>query len=160
MVNVDRPTDDREDEDASASDELDEITRPAAHELATSILVDVSLSTDSWIDNRRVLDVEMQALDIFARGLDACGHSFAIHTFTSTRRNWVRVETIKGFSEKFSAATAHRIASLKPGYYTHGRRHPARFHAARPARSAEETAAHPDGRKAQRRRQLRGPVRA
>ena len=118
MVNVDRPTDDREDEDASASDELDEITRPAAHELATSILVDVSLSTDSWIDNRRVLDVEMQALDIFARGLDACGHSFAIHTFTSRRRNWVRVETIKGFSEKFSAATAHRIASLKPGYYT------------------------------------------
>ncbi|MBP2445071.1 nitric oxide reductase activation protein [Rhizobium leguminosarum] len=99
-------------------DRIYESARPAAHELATSILVDVSLSTDSWIDNRRVLDVEMQALDVFARGLDACGDSFAIHTFTSRRRNWVRVETIKGFDEKFSAATARRIASLKPGYYT------------------------------------------
>lgn len=92
--------------------------RPASHELATSILVDVSLSTDSWVDNRRVLDVEMQALDVFARGLQSCGDRFAIKTFTSRRRDWVRVDTIKDFEESFSARTASRIASLKPGYYT------------------------------------------
>ncbi|GAA3101695.1 nitric oxide reductase activation protein NorD [Rhizobium viscosum] len=92
--------------------------RPASHELATSILVDVSLSTDSWVDNRRVLDVEMQALDVLARGLQSCGDRFAIKTFTSRRRDWVRVETIKDFEETFSAETASRIASLRPGYYT------------------------------------------
>lgn len=92
--------------------------RPASHELATSILVDVSLSTDSWVDNRRVLDVEMQALDVFARGLQSCSDRFAIQTFTSRRRDWVRVDTVKDFEEPFSARTASRIASLKPGYYT------------------------------------------
>jgi len=92
--------------------------RPACHELATSILVDVSLSTDSWVDNRRVLDVEMQALDVLARGLQSCGDRFAIKTFTSRRRDWVRVDTVKDFEETFSAKTASRIASLRPGYYT------------------------------------------
>lgn len=92
--------------------------RPACHELATSILVDVSLSTDSWVDNRRVLDVEMQALDVLARGLQSCGDRFAIQTFTSRRRDWVRIDTIKDFEETFSAKTAGRIASLRPCYYT------------------------------------------
>lgn len=99
-------------------DRIYECARPASHELATSILVDVSLSTDSWVDNRRVLDVEKQALDVFARGLDACGDSFAIHTFTSRRRSWVRIDSVKEFDETFSQVTAQRIADLKPGYYT------------------------------------------
>ena len=99
-------------------DRIYESSRPAAHELATSILVDVSLSTDSWLDNRRVLDVEMQALNVLARGLDACGDSFAIDTFTSRRHSWIRVDSVKRFEEQFSATTARRIASLKPGYYT------------------------------------------
>lgn len=100
------------------NDHIYECARPATHELATSILVDVSLSTDSWVDNRRVLDVEMQALDVLARGLDSCGDRFSVETFTSRRRDWVRIETIKRFDERFTATTAHRIASLKPGYYT------------------------------------------
>ncbi|MBB3593753.1 nitric oxide reductase NorD protein [Rhizobium sp. BK529] len=99
-------------------DRIYECARPASHELATSILVDVSLSTDSWVDNRRVLDVEMQALDVLARGLQSCGDRFAIKTFTSRRRNWVRVDTVKDFDESFSGKTAGRIASLRPGYYT------------------------------------------
>ncbi|CAN7587658.1 nitric oxide reductase activation protein NorD [Rhizobium sp. LjRoot258] len=99
-------------------DRIYECCRPAAHELATSILVDVSLSTDSWVDNRRVLDVEKNALDVFAHGLNACGDSFSIHTFTSRRRNWVRIDTLKEFFEPFSAKTAERIAGLRPGYYT------------------------------------------
>lgn len=36
------------------NDHIYECARPAAHELATTILIDVSLSTDSWVDNRRV----------------------------------------------------------------------------------------------------------
>jgi nitric oxide reductase NorD protein len=80
--------------------------------------MDVSLSTDSWFDDRRVLDVEKQALTVFAHGLAACGDRQEILTFTSRRRDWVRIETLKRFDEPMGPAVEARIAALKPGYYT------------------------------------------
>lgn len=100
------------------SDRIHLMSRPQAHDLAVTILVDVSLSTDAWFDNRRVLDVEKEALLILANGLAACGDRHSILTFTSRRRDWVRIETVKAFDEPMSAAVEARIAALKPGYYT------------------------------------------
>lgn len=100
------------------SDRIHLMSRPRAHDLAVSILVDVSLSSDAWFDNRRVLDVEKEALLVLAHGLAACGDNHAILTFTSRRRSWVRVETVKDFSEPMNATVEARIAALKPGYYT------------------------------------------
>lgn len=94
------------------------MSRPQANDLAVTILVDVSLSTDAWVDNRRVLDVEKEALLVLANGIAACGDRCSILTFTSRRRAWVRVETVKDFDEPFSATVEHRIAALKPGFYT------------------------------------------
>ncbi|MGU3400671.1 nitric oxide reductase activation protein NorD [Brucellaceae bacterium D45D] len=94
------------------------MSRPHANDLAVTILVDVSLSTDAWIDNRRVLDVEKEALLVLANGIAACGDRCSILTFTSRRRSWVRVETVKDFDETFNASVEHRIAALKPGFYT------------------------------------------
>jgi nitric oxide reductase NorD protein len=92
--------------------------RADARDLAVLLLIDVSLSTDAWIDNRRVLDVEKQALLALAHGLSACGDSHAILTFTSRRRSWVRIETVKDFTEPMSSAVERRIGALKPGFYT------------------------------------------
>lgn len=89
-----------------------------AHDLAVTLLVDVSLSTDAWIDNRRVLDVEKEALMVLAHGLAACGDSHSIMTFTSRRRSWVRIETVKDFDEPLSQTVVQRISAMKPGYYT------------------------------------------
>ncbi len=100
------------------SDRIHLMSRPQVHDLAVTILVDVSLSTDSWIDNRRVLDVEKEALLVFSHGLAACGDSHSILTFTSRRRSWVRVETVKAFGEAMGPLVERRIAALKPGYYT------------------------------------------
>lgn len=100
------------------SDRIQLMSRPRVHDLAVTILVDVSLSSDAWFDNRRVLDVEKEALLVLAHGLAACGDNHAILTFTSRRRSWVRVETVKDFSEPMSATVEDRIAALKPGYYT------------------------------------------
>ncbi|MGV8939637.1 MAG: nitric oxide reductase activation protein NorD [Allorhizobium sp.] len=100
------------------SDRIHLASRPQVHDLAVTTLVDVSLSTDSWIDNRRVLDVEKEALLVFAHGLAACGDSHSILTFTSRRRSWVRVETVKAFGEAMGPLVESRIAALKPGYYT------------------------------------------
>lgn len=100
------------------SDRIHLSSRPQAHDLAVTLLVDVSLSTDAWFNDRRVLDVEKEALLVLAEGLAACGDMHSILSFTSRRRDWVRVETIKGFDEPMSALVRHRIAALKPGYYT------------------------------------------
>jgi nitric oxide reductase NorD protein len=100
------------------SDRFHVATRPQARDLAVTLLVDVSLSTDAWIDNRRVLDVEKEALTVLAHGIEACGDQHSILTFTSRRRDWVRVETVKAFGETMSPAVERRIAALKPGYYT------------------------------------------
>ncbi|WP_018426698.1 nitric oxide reductase activation protein NorD [Hoeflea sp. 108] len=100
------------------SDCIHLMSRPQAHDLAVTILVDVSLSTDAWFDDRQVLDVEKEALLILANGLAVCGDNHSILTFTSRRRDWVRVETVKAFDEPMGAAVEARIAALKPGYYT------------------------------------------
>ena len=92
--------------------------RPQRHDLAATLLVDVSLSTDAWVDGHRVLDVEKEALLVLAHGLSACGDHHSILTFTSRRRSWVRIETVKSFQEPMGAAVERRIGALKPGYYT------------------------------------------
>jgi nitric oxide reductase NorD protein len=91
--------------------------RPAARDLSIAVLMDVSLSTDSWLGDRRVLDVEMGALLAFTHGLTACGDEHAIFTFTSRRRN-VTVSTVKGFDEPLGGKAVRRIEALKPGQYT------------------------------------------
>lgn len=102
----------------SGSNRVHLASKRQAHDLAVTLLVDVSLSTDAWVDNRRVLDVEKEALMVLAHGLAACGDSHSILTFTSRRRSWVRLETVKDFDERMSPAVERRISALKPGYYT------------------------------------------
>ncbi|MFC1460488.1 nitric oxide reductase activation protein NorD [Microvirga arabica] len=102
----------------SGSERVHLASKRQAHDLAVTLLVDVSLSTDAWIDNRRVLDVEKEALMVLAHGMAACGDSHSILTFTSRRRSWVRVETVKDFDEPMSQTVVRRISALKPGYYT------------------------------------------
>ncbi|ADJ28195.1 nitric oxide reductase activation protein NorD [Nitrosococcus watsonii] len=94
------------------------MARQQARDLAVAILVDVSLSTDSWIDNRRILEVEKEALTALAAGLATCGDAFGIYTFTSRKRHFVRVATVKDFTAPFNSQVLRRIAALRPGYYT------------------------------------------
>ncbi|RAI30563.1 hypothetical protein CH338_27415 [Rhodoplanes elegans] len=102
----------------AGSDRIHLAVRPQGHDLAVTLLVDVSLSTDAWVDGRRVLDVEKEALLVLAHGLAACGDRHSILTFTSRKRSWVRVDTVKDFSEPMSARVEQRIGALQPGYYT------------------------------------------
>ncbi len=92
--------------------------RPTARDLSVALLMDVSLSTDAWVQNRRILDVEKEALTTLCHGLKACDDEYAVYTFTSRRRDLVKVSTVKDFDEPFSDTTVRRISALKPGYYT------------------------------------------
>ncbi|MGQ4274090.1 nitric oxide reductase activation protein NorD [Terrihabitans sp. B22-R8] len=93
-------------------------SRSAARDLSLAVLMDVSLSTDSWLQDRRVLDVEKSALLALTHGLTACGDEHAIYTFTSRRRQNVTVASVKDFDERLDARVVRRIEALKPGQYT------------------------------------------
>lgn len=93
-------------------------TRAQARDLAVSILIDVSLSTDAWVQDRRIIDIEKEALLVLAHGLARCGDEYSIHSFTSHRRHRVWVNTIKSFDEAMSETTERRIHALEPGHYT------------------------------------------
>lgn len=101
-----------------SSDRLYLAARQQTRDLAVMILVDISLSTDSWINNRRILDIEKETLIALAMGIAACQDKFAIHAFTSRKRHFIKLTTIKDFDSPFSSRTLRRIAALQPGYYT------------------------------------------
>ncbi|VAV97834.1 Nitric oxide reductase activation protein NorD [hydrothermal vent metagenome] len=102
----------------AGSDQIYTDFRNQTRDLAAAILADVSLSTDSWLDGRRVLDVEKEALMTLALGLKASGDDNAIYSFSSRKRHNIRVDCLKEFDEEMSPKVQSRIAALKPGYYT------------------------------------------
>ncbi|WP_319824462.1 nitric oxide reductase activation protein NorD [Thalassovita sp.] len=98
-------------------------TRAEKRDLAVSILLDVSRSTEAAIpghghEGRSVIDVEREALAAFAWGLDACGDEFSINAFSSLKRNRVYVQSVKRFDEQMTSHVESRIGALKPGFYT------------------------------------------
>ena len=98
-------------------------TRPQLRDLAVSILLDISRSTESAVPGhggmgRSVIDIEREALTALAWGLDACGDDFAINAFSSLKRDRVYIRQCKGFGEAMNAGVESRIAALKPGFYT------------------------------------------
>jgi len=92
--------------------------RSQARDLAISVLMDTSRSTESAIGARMVIDVEREALAALAWGLDACGDDFAIQTFSSLKRDRVYVLDVKRFDERMGGAVERRIAGLTPSFYT------------------------------------------
>ena len=92
---------------------------PGGRDLACLLLADLSLSTDTWVDDRfRVIDVIRDSLFLFAESLAATGDRFGLFGFSSRRRDPVRFHLIKGFSEAYDARVRGRIAALRPGFYT------------------------------------------
>jgi nitric oxide reductase NorD protein len=85
--------------------------------LATTVLMDVSLSSDSWVEDRRVLDVERDAVLVLGEVMDRLGESLEILAFCSHTRNRCRVFDVRRRGEPWSLGKA-RLASLKPQGYT------------------------------------------
>ncbi|SOC16808.1 nitric oxide reductase activation protein NorD [Rhodobacter maris] len=102
----------------TASARLWKQSRPQRRDLAVSILLDVSRSTESAVAGRAVIDIEREALAALAWGLDATGDDVAINAFSSLKRDRVFLLTCKDFGEKMGPAVEARIAGLRPGFYT------------------------------------------
>jgi|APTNR8051073442_1049403.scaffolds.fasta_scaffold03795_4 nitric oxide reductase NorD protein len=101
-----------------STDRVYQQTRNEARDLAVSALIDVSRSTESYVENRQVLDVAKEALTALSLGLSACGDDHALFSFSSCNRQRVWVQTVKAFDEAVGPRVLARVAHLKPGYYT------------------------------------------
>lgn len=93
--------------------------RTAERNLAVTLLIDISGSTDSWVSNhRRIIDVEREALLLVSAALDGMGEPWSIQAFSGEGPDAVIVRQIKAFDESFSNDVALRISALEPEHYT------------------------------------------
>ena len=86
-------------------------------DVATLVLLDVSLSTDSWVADRRVLDVARDSVLVLGEVLDRLGEEVEVLAFASHTRHKVRCWTVRGWGEPWSVGRG-RLSLLSPQGYT------------------------------------------
>ena len=100
-------------------------------DFATLVLIDASMSTDSWIDGRRVLDVAREAALVLGEVANELGDRVEILAFASETRNHCYVWSLHREGEAWSLGK-RRLSGLRPRGYTRiGPRAPARDGGAR-----------------------------
>ncbi|MCP3931873.1 MAG: VWA domain-containing protein [Bacteroidetes bacterium] len=92
-------------------------SRKKESDIAILFLMDLSLSTDSYADGNRVLDVEKQAVILFGEVLTEYGVEFSIGGFYSKTRNNCSYMPIKGFRENWTKAK-QKLSQIQPEGYT------------------------------------------
>ncbi len=95
-------------------------TRPVRRDAAIMLLVDASASTDGWVaGDRRIIDVEKEALLIVVEALAALGDPHAVMAFASAGAARVTVQVLKRFAERSGIGEVRRrIAGLEADGYT------------------------------------------
>ncbi len=86
-------------------------------DFATTVLLDVSMSTDSWVADRRVLDVGREAALVLGQVAHELGDRLQILAFASETRNRCHVWTVRGFGETWPLGM-RRLSALQPTGYT------------------------------------------
>jgi nitric oxide reductase NorD protein len=94
--------------------------RPRRRDLAIALLLDASASTDGWVAaNRRVIDVEKEALLVVCEALRILGDPHAVLAFSGEGPDRVQVRQIVGFDDTASVeAVRSRIAAVEPDGFT------------------------------------------
>ena len=91
--------------------------RPKRRNAAVLVLMDISLSTDAFTDNRRILDVEKQAILLFGELLEENGERFQVDAFSSRTRNYCHYFPLKAFGDPWREK-APVVAGVQPVGYT------------------------------------------
>ena len=93
--------------------------RPVRRDAAIMLLVDTSASTDGWVaGNRRIIDVEKEALLIVGEALNALGDPHAVMAYASAGPSRVGVRMLKRFEDAGGMEMRGRIAGLEPDGFT------------------------------------------
>jgi nitric oxide reductase NorD protein len=91
--------------------------RKKEKDLSILMLLDISLSSDGYAANNRVIDVEKQVSILFGEILNEFNVDFSIDCFYSKTRNYATYLTIKGFDESWDRAK-FKVGSVEPEGYT------------------------------------------
>lgn len=91
--------------------------RPAPRSVATLVLLDRSLSSDSWVGGRRVLDTAREATLLLGEVLRDVQMPVAIATFCSHSRRDCRFDVVKDFADDWRLAQ-QRLFGVRPDGYT------------------------------------------
>ena len=93
--------------------------------VAAVFLLDMSASTDDKIKHpdgrpvddapqRRIIDVEKEALVLMAEALEALGDAYAVYGFSGYGRDQVDAFVVKSFDEPYDRRIQGRIAAIEP----------------------------------------------
>lgn len=104
---------------SSFNEALYQTRRATERNVAITLLIDISGSTDGWISaNRRVIDVEREALLLVCIALESMGEPYSVVAFSGDGPRAVKIQQIKAFDERFNNDVALKISSLEPENYT------------------------------------------
>jgi nitric oxide reductase NorD protein len=87
------------------------------HDWATVVLVDISLSADSGVSGKRVLDVTRDAVMVLGEVARALDDRLLVMAFSSQTRNRCSVWEVSGWEDPWQSG-ATRLGGLKPTGYT------------------------------------------
>ena len=98
---------------------LYQTSRSARRDMAITILIDVSGSTEARVSgNKRVIDIECEASLLVSVAMEGMREPYCILAYSGEGPDGVVVRTVKSFEESYSTTVARRIASLEPEQYT------------------------------------------
>jgi nitric oxide reductase NorD protein len=91
--------------------------RKKEKDLSILMLLDISLSSDSYAANNRVIDVEKQVSILFGEILNEFNVDFSINCFFSKTRNYSTYLSLKHFDDDWQKAK-YKIGAVEPEGYT------------------------------------------
>jgi Mg-chelatase subunit ChlD len=100
-----------------ACDRLYAARRRHSRDVAVLVLLDASLSTDGWVANRRVMDVEQESVVVLGEALSGLYDEVALAAFHSQTRRDCRFLALKGFREPWERGYG-RLWAVEPSGYT------------------------------------------
>lgn len=91
--------------------------RKRRRDFVTTVLLDVSMSTDAWVGGRRILDVGRESVLILGQVAHDLGDRLEVLAFASETRNRCQVWDVQRFGEPWSVGR-RRLSGLRPTGYT------------------------------------------
>jgi nitric oxide reductase NorD protein len=87
-------------------------------DISALFLVDLSMSTDTWVKEKRVIDHEKEALVVLCEAMQSLRERYAIYGFSGQTRKRCSFIKIKGLDESYGETVRRRIEGLIPYHYT------------------------------------------
>ncbi|WMJ73644.1 VWA domain-containing protein [Cytophagaceae bacterium ABcell3] len=86
-------------------------------DVSVLLLLDTSLSSDSYTGDRRILDIAKESAIVLGESFERLGIEFQIDSFSSRTHNHCTYKTVKDFKQPWNVGKT-KVASLEPEGYT------------------------------------------